>query len=150
VTIRDPKAIDPRESVEARPKALRFGCLGWNRHISITNEAKSRTLPSVLVLEARSNTNLRCVYETMESIELPNYAHTRTLLQQEWLGRHYQWLEMSRGTRILHRILGLPQCSQNKTFRCHNLCGRLNLIKLTSNANLLGLPGVHFVYLEKG
>jgi hypothetical protein len=28
VTIRDPKAIDPRESVEARPKALRFGCLG--------------------------------------------------------------------------------------------------------------------------
>jgi hypothetical protein len=27
-TIRDPNAIDPRESVEARPKALRVGCFG--------------------------------------------------------------------------------------------------------------------------
>jgi hypothetical protein len=29
VTIREPNAMDPRESVEARPKAPRVGCFGW-------------------------------------------------------------------------------------------------------------------------
>ena len=29
VTIKEPNAMDPRESVEARTKELSVGCLGW-------------------------------------------------------------------------------------------------------------------------
>lgn len=62
VTINEPNAIEPRESVEARLKAERVGCFGYankDQRLKIIDE---QNMPFLPVHEDRSSTNLDMVY----------------------------------------------------------------------------------------